>query len=249
MTPLSFSAAYYDAFRRWGLLLAVLMGALFFKMTVIDAPEGAKPGTDFVYLWVAGDSANAGEGARVSQWPYFRDRVAAFTGEADDSYFGWHYPPLFLLAVSVLALLPYAWAWAMWVVATVAVYVYAIRHLFGHRLGYVLALGFPPVLWNAYMGQNGCLTAALIAGVVLCLDKRPWVAGLGLGLLLYKPQYGLVFPIILLAEGRWRVIAAAAVTGVVLIAASIAVYGVESWQGFMAGLPMANAALFGQGGG
>ena len=83
----------------------------------------------------------------------------------------------------------------------------------------LLALAFPSVLINVGHGQNGFLTAALLGGALVVLDRRPLVAGILLGLLVYKPQYGLMLPIVLAVSGRWRCFAAAAAT-VVLADAS-----------------------------
>ena len=58
-------------------------------------------------------------------------------------------------------------------------------------------------------GQNGFLTAALIGGTLGLLERRPALAGVCLGLLTYKPQFGLLFPIVLIADRRWRTIAVA----------------------------------------
>jgi len=63
----------------------------------------------------------------------------------------------------------------------------------------VAALAFPAVFVNLTHGQNGFLTAGLFAGALLCLDTRPWLAGLLFALLAYKPQFGLVIPMALMA--------------------------------------------------
>ena len=59
---------------------------------------------------------------------------------------------------------------------------------------FLVALGFPAALWNVTAGQNGFLTAALIGGTLGLLERRPALAGVCLGLLTYKPQFGLLFP-------------------------------------------------------
>ena len=54
-------------------------------------------------------------------------------------------------------------------------------------------------------GQNGFLTAALIGGRRCCNWRtRPLLAGLLLGLLTYKPHFGLLFPVALIFGGYWR---------------------------------------------
>ena len=67
---------------------------------------------------------------------------------------------------------------------------------------------------NTLVGQNGFLTAALIGGTLYLIPVRPILAGVCLGLLSYKPQYGLLFPIVLIAAAQWTVFFTAAVTAV-----------------------------------
>jgi hypothetical protein len=68
-----------------------------------------------------------------------------------------------------------------------------------------------------------------------------------LGLLTYKPQFGILFPVVLAFDGRWRAIAAAAATAAVLIAASLLAFGAESWHAFFAWMPVTSAAVFADG--
>ncbi len=46
----------------------------------------------------------------------------------------------------------------------------------------LLALAFPAVLINVGHGQNGFLTAALLGGALVVLDRRPLFAGILFGL-------------------------------------------------------------------
>jgi alpha-1,2-mannosyltransferase len=96
----------------------------------------------------------------------------------------------------------------------------------------LLALGFPSVLINIGHGQNGFLTAALLGGALAVLDRRPILAGIMIGLLIYKPQYGLMIPIALGVSGRWRAFAAAAVTVVVATIVTTLVFGNSVWHAF-----------------
>ena len=119
-----------------------------------------------------------------------------------------------------------------WLAVTLPIYLAAVRAIMGERLGILIACAFPAVMWNMLVGQNGFLTAALIGFMLLTLDTRPIVAGVLLGLLTYKPQFGILFPIVLAANGQWLVIAAASATAAFLIAASAAVFGIAAWSAF-----------------
>src|SRR5262249_52824954 len=93
-------------------------------------------------------------------------------------------------------------------------------------------LGFPAVLVNLGHGQNGFLSAALIGGALALLDKRPVIAGILFGLLSYKPQFGVLIPLALIADGRWRAFLSAAVTVAILVAATTLAFGPEIWSAF-----------------
>src|SRR5262249_32601217 len=78
-------------------------------------------------------------------------------------------------------------------------------------------------------GQNGFLTTALIGGALGLLERHPVLAGGCLGLLTYKPQFGVLFPLVLVATGRWRAFFAAAAVALVLAALSWAAFGSGPW--------------------
>ena len=137
-------------------------------------------------------------------------------------YFAWHYPPPFLFVASLLARLPYAAAFMGWVCVSFVPYVVVMRAIVGRPFGWMLALAFPMVFNNALVGQNGFLTAALIGGTLYLMPVRPVLAGICLGLLSYKPQYGLLFPLVLIAASQWTVFFSAAVDAVAMACAVLA---------------------------
>ncbi len=103
------------------------------------------------------------------------------------------------------------------------------------------------VFSNTLVGQNGFLTAALIGGTLYLLPVRPVLAGICLGLLSYKPQYGLLFPLVLIAAAQWRVFFGAGVTVVALAFVSWLAFGTESWQAFFHWMPMFSQAFLTEG--
>ena len=64
------------------------------------------------------------------------------------------------------------------------------------RLWLLLALAFPAVFVNLGHGHNGFLTAALLGAALVVLDARPILAGILFGLLAYKPQFGVLIPLV-----------------------------------------------------
>jgi arabinofuranan 3-O-arabinosyltransferase len=223
-----------------------LAGSAFAGAWIID-DQGHLIDNDFIAVWAAGRLVLEGHPAAAYDWDLHRQIEIAAAGRDFASYYGWHYPPPPLFFAAALATLPYLAAWAVWMAVTLPAYVAAVRAIVGERIGIVLALGFPGVLWNISVGQNGFLTAALIGGTLVCLERRPVLAGVFLGLLTYKPQFGVLFPFVLMVDGRWRVLAAASVTAAALVVASILAFGLESWQAFLHWMPVTSEAVFAQG--
>ncbi len=203
--------------------------------------------TDFANVYAAGKLVLDGHPATAYDWDAHK-RVEEFAlGQKFDGYFGWHYPPPFLFIAALLAKLPYSAAFAGWLVLSFIPYLLAIRELTAHRIGWTIACAFPVVLVNAMIGQNGFLTASLIGGTVYLMPKRPILAGICLGLLTYKPQYGLLFPLVLIAGGYWRTFVSAAVTAIAIAAISYLAYGAETWVAFFHWLPRASQAFLSDG--
>jgi hypothetical protein len=112
---------------------------------------------------------------------------------------------------------------------------------------WLIAAAFPAVFINIGHGQNGFLTAALLGGALHWLDRRPWLAGILIGLLAYKPQFGVLIPIALLAGQRWNVIGAAAATVTALVAISFATLGSSVWHGFIDSMNFTQTVVLEQG--
>jgi hypothetical protein len=102
----------------------------------------------------------------------------------------------------------------------------------GGMLWLVLALAFPAVFVNLGHGHNGFLTAALFGFALVQLDRRPVVAGILFGFIAYKPQFGLLIPLVLAATGRWRSFFGAAASVAALVAITTLWFGADTWRAF-----------------
>jgi arabinofuranan 3-O-arabinosyltransferase len=203
--------------------------------------------TDFVNVWSAGKLALDGHPAWAWDWNIQKQVQIEVLRQSYVGNLAWHYPPPFLFIASLLAMFPYAAAYIGWALASFIPYLVAMRAIVGKPFGVLLAGAFPVVFNNTLVGQNGFLTAALIGGTLYLLPVRPVLAGICLGLLSYKPQYGLLFPIVLIAAMQWRVFVSAAVTAAALAAVSWLAFGTESWQAFFQWMPMFSQAFLVEG--
>src|ERR1700704_4189074 len=203
--------------------------------------------TDFVNVWSAGRLVLHGQAAQAYDWDIQKQVQIAALGQSYQGNFAWHYPPPFLFVASLLAHFPYAVAFIGWAAASLVPYLAVMRAIVGRPFGLLLAAAFPVVLTNTLVGQNGFLTAALIGGTLYLMPMRPVLSGICLGLLSYKPQYGLLFPLVLIAASQWTVFVTAGVVAVAMAAASWLAFGTESWQVFFHWMPMFSQACLTEG--
>jgi arabinofuranan 3-O-arabinosyltransferase len=229
----------------------VVLGGTYLQGDFLTDRQGRPIANDFVNVVAAGRLARDGKAATAYDWPLHKQAEIQAIGHDFDDYYGWHYPPPFLFVATALAALPYLAAMIVWLVATLAAYVAAMIGILGQALGRrtaaLVALGFPAGLWNVTAGQNGFLTAALIGGTLGALERRPVLSGICLGLLTYKPQFGLLFPIVLIADRRWLTIAVAATVALALAGLSWLAFGSESWTAFVHWMPVTSRVVLGEG--
>jgi hypothetical protein len=210
--------------------------------------NGKPLGTDFSDVYAAGTLTWQGRPADAYTPALQHQAEKAIFGGREVPFYGWHYPPFFLAVAVAVAAFPYAWGLAIWLAASFSAYLAAIRAILPGKETLLLASAFPAVFVNIGHGQNGFLTAALLGGALRLLDRRPWLAGMLIGLLAYKPQFGVLIPVALLAGGQWRSIGAAAATVAALLALSFATLGGGVWQAFADSMNFTQAVVLEQGG-
>jgi arabinofuranan 3-O-arabinosyltransferase len=203
--------------------------------------------TDFVNVWSAGRLALEGHPAQAWDWDIQKQVQVLVLGQDYPGNFAWHYPPPFLFVAQFLAQFPYGVAFMGWAAASFVPYLAMMRATVGKPFGLLLAACFPVLINNATVGQNGFLTAALIGGTLCFLPMRPVLSGICLGLLTYKPQYGLLFPLVLIAASQWTVFITAAIVAAMLACVSLLAFGIESWQAFLHWMPMFSQAFLTEG--
>lgn len=152
------------------------------------------------------------------------------------------YPPTFLLLAKPFSLLPFAWGMTAWTAISYGLFLLAASFL--HlRAAWLLILapvamvffvgfGGPPlhhpILEGVGAGQTSHWTGAGLIAAGLLLDRRPALAGALLAFVAcIKPTAVLVAPFVL--WGRWRAMAAAVLTGVGLVAATLPLAGAGLW--------------------
>lgn len=216
-----------------GVMSAIGLAALWVSGDGLVDRFGRPIGTDFANPYTAGLMALDGAAAQIFDFIAHEQVQRAFFGGGEDHpFYGWSYPPVFLIPVAGLAMLPYLAALALYMSLTGLFYLAAIRSIIPLRSALIAAATFPAVFVTVAHGQNALLTTALLGMGLALLERRPWIAGLLLGALCYKPHLGLVLPLVLAAGGYWRSFAGAAISVLALSLASVVLFGVEPWVAF-----------------
>lgn len=210
--------------------MTVALLFLFLGVTALVTILGDPYQMDFVSYWAAAQLAVGGNAAGAYDLELHRSVELGAIPLRGALPFA--YPPCFLLLLAPFGLLSYPVAAFDWVLLSFAAYCAALRR-WAPAMPW-LALSFPPLMVNVITGQSGFLIAALLIGAMVVLPKRPLLAGALFGLLVLKPQLGLVLPFVLLAGRQWRALAGAAASALGLVALGILVFGwapYEAWLG------------------
>ena len=192
-------------------------------------------GDDFINYWSGAYLAWHGRATEIYNPVAFHAFEQSVVGASLDGYH-YSYPPVLLLLTAPLALMPYVPALLAWLAAGWYAFYRALRLAMPGQGALLLALAAPAVFINAVGGQNGTWTAALFGGGLSLLERRPLVAGGLLGLLIYKPQLGLLIPIALLAGRHWRAFMTAAMVAGLLLAVSAVGFGTDVWGDYVRNL-------------
>lgn len=187
-------------------------------------------GDDFINYWSGAFLAWHGRIADVYHFEAFHLFEQALSGP-DLLYYHYGYPPVLLLLTAPLALVPYVPGLALWLISSWYAFYRALR-LAAPGMALLLSLTTPALLINAIGGQNGAWSAAFLGGGLMLLDRRPIVAGVLFGLLVYKPHLGLLLPLALLAGRRWAALVSATTSVIVLVGVSVLLFGREPWLNY-----------------
>ncbi len=230
---------------RFGVIFALVVSAALYLVFGLASAWRIEPpglinadqplGRDFIAFWSASALALDGAPEAVFDLKRIHDvQIAAVGARIDPT--AWHYPPTYLLAVMPLATLPYLVSLVLWLTVPVAAFWLVLRRLYDSPATAWALLLFPGMTLCLVSGQNGIITAALLAAALLHLDTRPVLAGVLFGVLTYKPHLAaLAFPA-LAVGGYWRTLGVAVATAAMFVLASIAVLGFAPWYAFFGNL-------------
>jgi hypothetical protein len=224
-----------------GLLVALGIAFAFTLSSGTGATTAAgRVGGDYPSFYGAGRIAAAGDWDEL----YSSKRLEAAQADlfpADDQggYIAFPYPPYVAAAYRPLAAIPYRASYTVHTALMVAALVLAMQLIRpmvravnrNPLVATTLALAFFPMFRGITGGQNTALTLLLFAASWRFVhDDRDLLAGVALGLMLYKPQYAVPLLALHLVGRRWRVLPGFVAMGALAWAMSTLVAG-SGWTG------------------
>ncbi len=246
-----------DFYVKWTVAAAVFFVTLEIAYLVVAGfPPLGKPwvdatnfvlGRDFLNTWMGGRSAFFGGPAPWFDLRAYNEALQQMLGTNYQEHY-WSYPPHLMLFIWPFGIMPYLPAYIAWCAIGVALYLFACSSVIPREKFLFLAVA-PGIAVCIFFGQNGFYTSALLIGGLLCLDRRPVLAGVLFGILTIKPQMGLLLPVVLLLERRWVTIASAVATTAVLVMATAMLFGWNIWIEFWQKVVPQQQALMTSGGG
>ena len=205
--------------------------------------SGSPVGADFIA------KAAGGRMALDGQWHRLYDPHAQFAVERELLGHSWSLwdsfiaPPIAAYLFAPFAAVPYLVGVALWTAFSVLLIAASewllwpcvpVLHQFGR--GFLLLVIFAsfPTVQLLILGQDAAVCLFLLTmGLRLLLARRDMVAGSVLALGVFKPQYFLLVPLLLLLQRRWRALAAWAGVAGALTLLSVALIGGDGVRAYL----------------
>lgn len=233
------------------ILLAIFLAVLF---AVLTARKGAivsgRLGGDFPAFYTAGKLVVQGEGQSI----YDPERMLSEQQRIipTGGYLPFVNPPHFAYFYAPFGAMPYNVAFLfhffflVFLLAYVVKGFISLKYIHSSLFFFIFAacLTFYPLLKSVLGGQNSVISLFLLFSVwKFVVSGQEWLAGLCLGLLLYKPQYAIPFIGLFLLAGYWRVTVSGISCGVGIVLGTVIClkHDLHDWLTFVLGFSQRDA--------
>jgi hypothetical protein len=220
---------WYPRFALFSIIAALLISVVGGRGA--ESPTG-RLGADFPAFYGAGLALKQGEGRSLYSLDHQRQMQAGlFPPGLKGNVMPFPYPAFVAVAYYPFVYIPYRVSFllhSLLMIMAVIVTVHLLARLNTyvsryHELALAAFVLYYPVLRSELGGQNTAITLLLFVAVWLFSSQRKeWLAGVFLGSMLFKPQYGIPLIGLHLLAGRWRT----AITGSL---AGLFLYGVGAY--------------------
>lgn len=218
------------------LLGLILWGAYAINIATpgLSDREGQLKGADFLHFYVLGNIARMHDGSMLYDAGRQTELAKNLIHQVPNDTYLPVYGPQVSLLFSPFAGMSYGWATAAWMLVSALIFgvccwlvLRTCPRLRNYKsIVFVLALAFPGFFFLVSSGQNSAVALiAFTAAFFSFRAQQPFLAGLAIGLLMYKPQFGIMAAILFLFTFEWRVVAGALITGAGQLMAATWYYG------------------------
>ena len=189
---------------------------------------------DFIQFPIAARLIAQGRASELYDDRVLADGIRAIVGRDTTVHLQYFYGPQVALPFIPLGQLPFLAQAGIWVALSLLMY-FACAYLLWKAcpalrpypaLVSLCAIAYPPLFHFFVRGQLSavvlvCFTAACLA----FLARRDWLAGIALGFLVFKPQFLVAVPFVLLLAQAWRIFAGLALSASAQLAFAFLYFG------------------------
>jgi hypothetical protein len=231
------SALTVRRLRVHGLLLAACLWSIYaFDVStpgLLDR-NGLVKGTDFVHFYVLGSLAREHRGSTLYNTLLQSEIAREIVPGAQPLYYVALYGPQVSVFFAPFARFSYGTAFILWSlfnaivygVCCVAIWRVCPRLRDHGPTVFILAIAYPAFFHLIAWGQTSAPALLFFTLAYLALRAdREFLAGLAIGLLVYKPQLGIAGAILFLFSKQWRLVAGAVISGAAELSVGWLYYG------------------------
>lgn len=200
---------------------------------------------DFLPSYISAQLVGQGRADELYDQQVMSDSVQAVVGQPTRVRLPNLYGPQVGLLFVPLSRFSFPAAAAIWVVASLIVFAGCVYLTWSccptlrphSRMVAICAIAFPPVFHFFVRGQMSALVLACFTAAFLAFRAdRPWLAGIALGFLVFKPQFLVAIPFVLLLSQAWKPVAGLVLAAVTQLVLTRIYFGAEVMQAYFSTL-------------
>lgn len=226
-----------------GLLFAMSLGYLGWNLQHTSRPVPGNfvtrgevpPAGDYIAFRTAGMMAANGQAKATYKMDSFMKELRPTTGKKAP-LLSWAYPPSMFVFLVPFGVVPGWPGLAGWMLLSFVAAGVAGALAARDKIAALWGILYPGVCHAISCGQAGPFLALPLGMIIRFYEERPFLAGVGLGLLALKPHFAIGPGLFFLAQRRFKVVAGAATTVTVMALISLSFGGFDLWLAFLQGV-------------
>jgi len=220
---------------------AIVLALCFWGICVVDfSTPGVfdRAGTikfqDFIQFPIAARLIAQGRATELYDDQLLADGIRAIVGRDTPVRLQYLYGPQVALSFVPLVRLSFLAQAGIWVALSLLIYfcsIYLLLKTCGGlsphpTLVWICAIAYPPLFHFFVRGQvSAVVLSCFSAGGLAFLARREWLAGIALGFLVFKPQFLVAIPLVLLLAQAWKVFVGLALSAAAQLACTFLYFG------------------------